>query len=134
MNRSDRGTKSSLLGRTVDESERAARAGEAAGAAEGEAPADERPIWRDREGELWWRGQLVKSVRLDAVNQRLLLAVLEEQNWPSRIDDPLPAAPELEPKQRLRETIKSLNRGQRPLRVRFRCDGSGTGLSWEPVE
>jgi hypothetical protein len=34
----------------------------------------------------------------------------------------------------LREAIKGLNRGQKPMRIRFRGDGTGHGIRWEEVE
>ncbi len=56
----------------------------------------------------------------------------QEEGWPVRIDDPLPPVSESEPKQRLRETIRSLNRNQKERLVRFKGDGTGEGVLWEP--
>jgi hypothetical protein len=83
---------------------------------------------------LWWRSRLVKRFWHDAANQCLILLAFEEQAWPPRIDDPLPRASGVNPKARLRETVKSLRRGQKPLLLRFHTDGTGRGVRWEPVE
>jgi hypothetical protein len=95
---------------------------------------EERPEWRNGARELWWRSRLVKRFWHDAASQCLILLAFEEQAWPPRIDDPLPRAAGLNPKARLRETVKSLHRGQRPLVLQFRTDGTGRGVRWEPVQ
>jgi hypothetical protein len=91
------------------------------------------PHWDNKAGELWWKGECIRRFRHDASSQRRVLDALEEQGWPGRIDDPLPKQRDSDSKQRLRETIKSLNRGQRPVRLRFHCDGTGEGIRWEAI-
>ena len=54
----------------------------------------------------------------------------EEESWPPRIDDPLPPHPDLMPKRRLHDTIKSLNRNQKNHVIRFMGDGTGEGIRW----
>ena len=93
--------------------------------------ADARPSWRAALGELWWGGVCVKQLRHEAANQRGVLAAFEAAGWPSRLPDPLPPEPGVNAKTRLRETVKSLNCGQR--RVRFRMDGTGLALRWEAI-
>jgi hypothetical protein len=92
-----------------------------------------RPSWKIEAGELWWQGECIRRFRHDANSQRRVLDAFEELGWPNHIDDPLPGSRGVNCKQRLRETIKSLNRGQRPLRLRFRCDGTGEGIRWEAI-
>jgi hypothetical protein len=88
------------------------------------------PHWdRDRR-ELRWANQLVKQYRLPAPNQELILAAFEEEDWPLSIDDPLPHEPEQDPKQRLHDTIKSLNRHQLRRLLVFTGDGTGEGVRW----
>ena len=48
-----------------------------------------------------------------------------------RIDDPLPPVPEQDPKRRLHDTIKCLNRNHRRKAIRFHGDGTGEGVCWE---
>jgi hypothetical protein len=65
--------------------------------------------------------------------QEAILIAFEEERWPPRIDDPLPGSPDLLPKRRLHDTIKSLNRNQKNRLVRFMGDGTGEGVRWELV-
>ena len=46
-------------------------------------------------------------------------------------DDPLPMHPDMLPKRRLHDTIKSLNRNQKTAQIRFMGDGTGEGIRWE---
>jgi hypothetical protein len=90
------------------------------------------PKWdRDRR-ELRLDGQLVKVFKLPSPMQEAILMAFEEECWPPRIDDPLPTHPDMLPKRRLHDTIKSLNRNQKNCLVRFLGDGTGEGIRWEP--
>jgi hypothetical protein len=92
-----------------------------------------RPKWdRDRR-ELRVGGQLVKVFKLPSPMQETILMAFEEENWPPRIDDPLPVHPDLLPKRRLHDTIKSLNRNQKNWLIRFMGDGTGEGIRWELI-
>jgi hypothetical protein len=93
----------------------------------------ERPLWKANQGELWWRGELVKRFRHDAADQRCVLDAFQDSAWDNRIDDPLPVRCGRSRKKRLHETIKSLNRGQKLRRIRFRGDGTASGCRWEGV-
>jgi hypothetical protein len=89
------------------------------------------PKWdRDRR-ELRLGGQLVKVLKLPSPMQEAILMAFEEEHWPPRIDDPLPGDPDLLPKRRLHDTIKSLNRNQKSCLIRFIGDGTGEGIRWE---
>jgi hypothetical protein len=89
------------------------------------------PKWdRDRR-ELRLGGQLVKVLKLPSPMQEAILMAFEEEHWPPRIDDPLPGDPDLLPKRRLHDTIKSLNRNQKNYLIRFIGDGTGEGVRWE---
>jgi hypothetical protein len=65
--------------------------------------------------------------------QEAILMAFEEEHWPPRIDDPLPAHPDLLPKRRLHDTIKGLNRKQKNCLIRFMGDGTGEGIRWELI-
>jgi hypothetical protein len=92
---------------------------------------DIRPKWdRDRR-ELRLGCELVKVFRLPSPMQESILAAFEEEGWPPRIDDPLPVHPDLLPKRRLHDTVKSLNRNQKHSLIRFMGDGTGEGIRWE---
>ena len=73
----------------------------------------------------------MKRFQLPSRNQETILSAFEEEGWPPRIDDPLPPAVDCDPKQRLRDTIKSLNRNRKLVRIRFKGDGTGQGVLWE---
>ncbi|MBX7167977.1 MAG: hypothetical protein K1X74_16705 [Pirellulales bacterium] len=90
-----------------------------------------RPHYNCELRELWCVGQLIKRFREPAENQHRVLAAFEEEGWPLRIDDPLPQAPNISPRARLADTIKSLNRKHEVQLVRFFGDGRGEGVRWE---
>ena len=79
-------------------------------------------------------GVVIKRFKWPAINQETLLAVFEEEDWPPRIDDPLPMLPEQNPKRRLHDTIKCLNRHHLQQLIRFRGDGTGEGVRWELID
>lgn len=89
------------------------------------------PCWdRDRK-ELRVGRQVVKRFKATAANQEVILATFQEENWPVRIDDPLPPRADIDPKRRLHDTINSLNRSRRVRLISFLGDGSGQGVRWE---
>jgi hypothetical protein len=88
------------------------------------------PQWDSGCCELRWASQLVKRYRLPAPNQEVILTALQEEGWPPRIDDPLPRQPDHDPKQRLHDTIKNLNRHQVHRLLAFTGDGTGEGVQW----
>ena len=92
------------------------------------------PRWdRDRH-ELRMGTELVKIFKLPSPKLEMVLAAFEEEDWPPRIDDPLPPAPDLEPKRRLHDTIKSLNRNQKRRLIRFMGDGTGQGIQRAAID
>ena len=101
-------------------------------ACNGRSTAAPRPSWDCASRELTFHDILIKRFRCPAQNQEAVLAAFEEEQWPSRIDDPLPQISGQCPKQRLHDTIKSLNRHhhREPI-IRFRGDGTGEGVIWE---
>jgi hypothetical protein len=96
-------------------------------------PAPTSPKWDDQRRQLRVGSDVVKEFKLPSPNQETVLMAFEEEGWPPRIDDPLPPLPQLDPRRRLHDTIKALNRKQKQLLVRFMGDGSGEGIRWEFV-
>jgi hypothetical protein len=92
------------------------------------------PVWDSARQELRFVGILVKQFKVPAPNQETILASLEEEHWPTRIDDPLSPTADIDPKRRLHDTINALNRNQKHRLIRFLGDGSGQGIRWEPFE
>ena len=92
---------------------------------------DLKPSWDGERHELHCGRQVVKKFKWRAANQETILATFEEEGWPAHIDDPLPQEPSIDPKRRLADAIKSLNRHQKNSLVRFCGDGTGQGVLWE---
>jgi hypothetical protein len=78
-----------------------------------------------------WGAHTLKHFRQPATNQELILLTAEELNWPAWFDDPLPKRSRKSTKERLHDTIKDLNRRQRPHLFHFKGDGTGTRVGWE---
>ena len=93
-----------------------------------------KPNWNFERRELQIDGKVVKRFRAPAPNQETILSVFSEENWPARIEDPLTQCPGQDPKRRLGDTIKCLNRNQHEKLIRFRGDGTGAGVLWEIIE
>jgi len=83
------------------------------------------PRW-DRDGSKLFFGDVkVRDVSRRAKNIIPILEAFQEESWPPRIFDPLPQSSD---SQKMRETIKTLNKGLE--RIRFRADGTGEGIEW----
>jgi hypothetical protein len=96
------------------------------GEADAVAP-NRRPEWNRDRGELSFRGEVVRTVRVGvATNVVQILARFHFNGWPDRIDNPWPSSDD--PKT-ARNAVGSLNRGL--AEIRFRMDGSGNGIVWE---
>ncbi len=93
------------------------------------------PDWHTTTGELHFRGQVVLTLRREAGNQRPLLDALQKAGWPKSLDDPLPPPtdPETDARQRLRNTVKALNRRLRVPLLHFCCLASGRAVGWQPL-
>jgi hypothetical protein len=91
-------------------------------------------VWDAVRRELRWQEKVVKHFRRCAPNQELLLESFQEQGWPERIDDPLPRDGNTIAEDRLRETVKSLNRGITRGGLRFRVEVGGRGVRWGWLE
>ena len=89
------------------------------------------PRWEGDDCTLYLGDQIVKRFKRPSPNQEIILATFEEEGWPSRIDDPLPPVGDIDPKRRLHDSIKWLNRNQEMRLLHFSGDGSGEGVRWE---
>jgi hypothetical protein len=90
------------------------------------------PSWDRDTRMLFVNGDLVKRFRVPSPNQEAVLDAFQEEGWPVAIDDPLPYAAEQLPKIRLRDTIKCLNANHARQLIRFRGNGTGQRVLWEP--
>jgi hypothetical protein len=98
---------------------------------ESRSPIHPMPRWDRKRRELTIGNILVKRFKWPAENQEQVLDAFEEEGWPPRIDDPLIPHPKIDPKRRLHDTLKCLNRKQINACIKFRGDGTGQGVLLE---
>jgi hypothetical protein len=91
------------------------------------------PYWDSERRELRVGEVVVKHFRQPAWAQEIVLSAFQEEQWPWRIDDPLPPQLEQDPKRHLNITITNLNRRHKHRLLRFCGDGTGSGIIWEPL-
>lgn len=91
------------------------------------------PVYDAASRRLSWRGQLIKTLHREAACQEAVLLAFQGAGWPSLLADPLPAERGMDVKERLRETVKSLNKRVRRGTVRFHADGTGRAVRWVSV-
>ncbi len=92
-----------------------------------------KPVWDPAHRELRYNGLIVKRYRVPAANQAAILDAFQEDGWPEFIDDPISPERGIDPKDRLKVTIKSLNRNQVHHLIRFHGNGNGLQVYWEAV-
>ena len=88
------------------------------------------PQWDGDRSRLLMDGKVIRTVSRLAKNVVQILRAFEDDGWPDRIDDPI-TGPEANQPTRLHEAIRSLNNGL--TMIRFRSDGTGTGIEWKPI-
>jgi hypothetical protein len=91
------------------------------------------PHWDKYKHQLWYAGELLIAFDRVSPCQELIPAAFEEQHWVSCIDDPLPGG-DGNRKERLHNTIVRLNAHMRIKLMRFRRDGTGRRILWEPIQ
>lgn len=91
------------------------------------------PLWNSDTRKLIFGDNIVKRFKWPALNQEAVLCAFQEEDWSERIDDPLPPQHDQDPKRRLADTIKCLNRKQVNKLIHFRGDGTGEGVVWEQI-
>jgi hypothetical protein len=91
------------------------------------------PRWDVNDSILYFGDQVIKRYPRPSPNQQLILSAFEEEGWPRRVDDPLPPNRGTERKQRLRDTIRWLNRGHEVTLLAFSADGTGKGVCWRAL-
>jgi hypothetical protein len=89
------------------------------------------PFYNREERILRWGPLALKHFLQPAGNQELVLCSALELGWPAWFDDPLSPVAGCNPKRRLHDTIKALNRYQSPYLVHFKGDGTGRRIGWE---
>lgn len=89
------------------------------------------PTYDTARCELRVGNRIVKHFTQKSEAQETILLAFEEENWAYRIDDPLPGQHGQDAKERLRTTVKNLNRRQREPLLHFRVARLGTAVVWE---
>ncbi|MBW3538640.1 MAG: hypothetical protein KY476_00070 [Planctomycetes bacterium] len=97
---------------------------------EPETPTRVVPEWDSERRELRLGSAVVKQFLRPAPNQTLILDAFEEEGWPRRIDDPLPPREGVDPRTRLHDAIKHLNRRLTQPLLHFLGDGTSCGVVW----
>jgi hypothetical protein len=92
-----------------------------------------RPRWERSIRTLWWQDQVVKQFGQPADQHECILDAFQRSRWVRWTLNPLPRASGSDRKEQLRNAIKNLNRYQKTRRIRFRADGRGQGIRWEPI-
>ena len=82
----------------------------------------QRPSWDKNLRELRLGSEVCKRFKTRADNQEKVLQAFHEENWPLRIDDPLPPG-------KLHHTVYQLNKTIKL--IEFSSDGLGEGICWE---
>jgi hypothetical protein len=85
------------------------------------------PRWDEQGRELWYGEKRVKRYRNPARNQIDIIEAFHRAAWAKQIDDPFKNA------RKLNQTISDLNAGLAPGTIRFRGDGTGEGVIWDPA-
>ena len=91
-----------------------------------------KPKWDEDRRELFVNGVVCKKFRQNAPNQTRILAAFEDCGWPPRIDDPIPPNTKVDRRERLSDTVRSLNNGCKC--IRFELDGTTEGIIWSVKE
>ena len=94
-------------------------------------PHTQQPYWDSHHRELWLGCGLVKKIRTSAINQERLLSAFEEEHWPECVYDPLPPIGDVDPKQRLLDTVRRLNGHQLSPRIHFLITHHGEQVTWQ---
>ena len=97
------------------------------------APPAATPFWDRQRRVLTVGGRVVKQFRVPSSNQEAVLVAFQREGWPACVADPLPPIASQLAKIRLHDTIKCLNAKQENRLIRFRGNGMGNGVLWEPA-
>jgi hypothetical protein len=90
------------------------------------APRPDRPAWDGATGELRWKTQLIRGVRVlkRPSNIHVILTAFEREGWPDRINNPLPGG-----QQQLHQALLSLNEGLK--KISFHATAGGRVITWK---
>jgi hypothetical protein len=93
------------------------------------------PRWDRHNFKVYWKGKLIKQFRGEAPHQEAVLDAFQAcawRPWVEVADIALEVDDWVNAKERLRNTVKNLNRTFRP-HFRFRLERHGSRVAWFPV-
>jgi hypothetical protein len=88
------------------------------------------PRWDAEVHTLFWGGEAIKCFKGEAACQEAILQAFQDCGWCACVAVCLPAMNAADPKQRLRDAVKNLNRSVRP-HLHFRQEGAGARVRWQ---
>jgi hypothetical protein len=88
-----------------------------------------RPQYDRQRRVLWWGDHEVLAFDRPAPGMEAIVSKFEESSWCERVDSPLSKM--RNGKERLRDTVRRLNKATKIKLIRFRTDGYGQGVCWE---
>jgi hypothetical protein len=94
---------------------------------DGDRPtAPDRPTWNPQQGDLRWKKQVLRRVRVMAApsNVQIILDAFQATHWAQQICNPLPHG-----QQQLHQALRSLNRGLK--KIRFHAREGGQAIRWD---
>jgi hypothetical protein len=91
------------------------------------------PHWDDATHTLYWGEIVVKHFKREAECQEAVLRAFQARHWIPVIEVTCIQDFGIDDKHQAHETIKNLNRSVGPY-LRFRQEGNGTRIRWEPRE
>jgi hypothetical protein len=98
-----------------------------------EPTASYKPKWDKTRGKLYCGQTVLLSVRRPASFQWLLLDAFQQRHWRQHVENPLVGTRGYR-HERLLQTVKDLNRRQKPRRLRFVVEADGQTVSWHWLE
>jgi hypothetical protein len=90
------------------------------------------PYWDARGHTLYWAGRLVKHFKADAPYQEAILNAFQVAKWPAVVTVRLLGDSDCFSKDRVRNTIRNLNRVAGP-HLAFHQEGNGGRVRWEAL-
>lgn len=91
------------------------------------------PHWDGGNHTLYWRAKAVKHFREEAPFQEAVLLAFEKKRWAGHIEVRKSPGLRRVTKQQLHSAIQNLNHGLKPY-LRFRQEGNGARVCWEPLK
>jgi hypothetical protein len=93
---------------------------------------DDKPVW-DGDRVLTWRGRIIREFHHPAENQKELIEAFNHTEWERSIPNPFRDKLGKLDEFKLDKTVTDMNKRLLKGTIRFRRDGTGKRVNWEPV-